>query len=40
MNEGYLSFFIDRVYEGVAFVDERLKVGPLYAAIATQNSPF
>jgi len=34
MNKGTLSFAIDGQYQGVAFEDEKLKVGPLFPAIS------
>ena len=34
MNKGTLSFAIDGEYQGVAFQDEKLKVGPLYPAVS------
>jgi E3 ubiquitin-protein ligase NRDP1 len=34
MNKGTLSFALDGEYFGVAFTDPKLKVGPIYPAVA------
>jgi E3 ubiquitin-protein ligase NRDP1 len=34
MNQGTLSFALDGEYMGVAFEDQKLKTGPIYAAMS------